>query len=176
MNGEIDLQRFRVINSQLARFSASEIRITSNALSFNMTTAAELKYAPRVCLLADDDCNLIALAGCANGQLEDLSVPFFNKMDLNNFKCTKRIPIKDKNFVQALRAAKGWDSDKKGRKAMGVYYAKQNLLLFDLSEAVLTSDKSKNYKRKPSITNYPTLYDLQNQLKPQPLQLPAQCI
>lgn len=164
----LDLSDFRIINPELATFSVSEIRVNLSTIVFNMATASELQYPSRICLLASDDGRQVAIKGCDENEFENVSIPF---IDVNTFPKPKKIIIRDRQFTKALRASMEWN-DKTGRKTCGLLYPKLRLILFDMSNAVKSSEKLCTAK-SPSLQGYPKMQEVMTRLKPKVLALPV---
>lgn len=164
----LDLSDFRIINPELATFSVSEMRVNLSSIVFNMATASELQYPPRICLLASDDGRQVAIKGCEEDELENVSIPF---IDVSAAPRPKKIVIRDRQFAKALRMSMGWN-DKAGRKTCGLFYPKLRLILFDMDNAVKSTERLST-ARAPSLQNYPKAQDVMTRLKPKILSLPA---
>lgn len=167
MSSSFNLSTFHVIIPKNLSFSTAEVRISTNAISFNIAAAAELNYPYSVCLMASEDGSQLAIKPW---DCPDESIPFCTE----EFRQSrKRIAFKDKDFVSALRAELGWN-DKRSRCANGILYRSPGILLFELDKATLIGNKNKE-KTRPKLENYPTLAQVMSTLKPRALALgPAQ--
>ena len=143
-------QSMRVIRPT-SQFSIASMQITCTTVSFNLSTASELHYPERIVILASDDG--MDLAICPWDTTSPVSIenthPFFDK---EVHPVPKRISIKDRRFVQALRKTCGWSGDKLRR--------------------VLTAQKKQQKSSLLSIADYPRFSQVAHKMKPM-LALPT---
>lgn len=163
MNQQFDFSSLHVFVPGKISFSAAELRVSTNALSFNVTAAAELNYPELICVMVADDGSYLAIKAWDE---PEYAVPFCTE----KFRETKkRICIREKNFVGALRDKLSW-TEKKSMKVNGVLYRDAGMLVFELAKAVPLGTK-KSQKGRPRIEDYPTLSDVLRSLKPHTLAL-----
>lgn len=154
------------------KFSTADMQVTCTTVSFSLSAASELHYPERVTMMTTEDGNTIALVPWEScGELgEAFSMPFFNQ---NVKPVPKRIVIREKNFVQAMRKTRGWDKDKCRRRVYGLYEPSCNAIFFNLRHAVLPSDKGSKKRQIAVLSDYPKYKDLIYHMKPVMLALPA---
>ena len=154
-----------------SNFSIANVRITCTTVSFNLNTASELHYPERVSILAAEDGSILTIVPWApNGNVGiAYAVPFFDK---SVRPTPKRITVRDKNFARRLRKTCGWDKDKLRREAYGLYDPDYNLVYFDLSNAVLASEKKQKNSLALGISDYPSFSQVVRASRPM-LALPA---
>ena len=163
-----NLADYRFISPDIA-MSTSEIRITTTSISFNITSAAELDYPERICLLVSNDGHNLAI-GPWNPNIDiALSYPFVGgTVDLTS---KRRVIIKNRDFVRMFRNANNFN-DKKARNIPGVRYRNSKTLYFDAREARHCGEKN-NRKRVLNIDDYPTFTDAIVKMQRVPFALPA---
>ena len=163
-------QSMRVIRPT-SQFSIASMQITCTTVSFNLSTASELHYPERIVILASDDG--MDLAICPWDTTSPVSIenthPFFDK---EVHPVPKRISIKDRRFVQALRKTCGWSGDKLRREAYGMYEPDYNVVYFNMSKPVLTAQKKQQKSSLLSIADYPRFSQVAHKMKPM-LALPT---
>lgn len=165
-------------------FSIANIRITCTTVSFNLNTASELHYPERVSIFAAEDGSLLTIVPwIPNGNIGiAYAIPFFDK---SVRPTPKRIIVREKNFVRRLRKTCGWDNDKLRREACGMYDPDYNLVYFDLSNAILASEKKKKDSLMFGISDYPKFSQIVRAQRPMlalptsdadPLKVPIDCV
>lgn len=163
-------QSMRVIRPT-SQFSIANIQITCTTVSFSLSTASELHYPERIVILASDDG--MDLAICPWDTTSPVSIenthPFF---DQKIRPVPKRLAIRDRRFVQALRKTCGWSGDKLRREAYGMYEPDYNVVYFNMNQAILTSQKKKQKSSLLSIADYPRFSQVVHKMKPM-LALPS---
>ena len=163
MNQQFDFSTLHVFVPGRISFSTAELRVSTSALSFNVTAAAELNYPELICVMVADDGSYLAIKAWDD---PEYAVPFCTE----KFRETKkRICIREKNFVGALRDKLSW-SGKKSMKINGVLYRDVGMLVFELAKAIPLGTKQ-TQRLRPRIEDYPTLSDVLRELKPRALAL-----
>lgn len=171
MNYGINFNNFRVIRPTKGKFSTSEMAITGTTMSFNINTAIELDYPERVVLLASDDGREVAVSPWS----PDMNIGIessFQFYDLSITPAPKRIVLRDKNMVKALRMARRWSGTERW-KASGFYIRETGVIFFDLNHATPASKKSGQQNKVLTIADYPKVTDLVRQMRPMQIALPA---
>ena len=153
------------------QFSIANMQVTCTTVSFNLSTASELHYPERIVILASDDGKNLAIWPWDVGSPVSIenTHPFFDK---SVRPTPKRISIKDKRVVRTLRQACGWDRDKQRREVYGMYEPDYGLVYFNLSSAILSSQKKQKKSSLLSISDYPRFSQVATKMKPM-LALPA---
>ena len=157
---DIILTHMHIITLSQYTFSTSEVRVTTAMLGFTLTSAAELDYPERVCLVASEDGSHLGLKVWDSSIDVSLSFPF---VDRSQADTKKLVTIRDKSFVKALRNTLGWE-DKLCRTVRGVLYKSAKMLYFDLTKATLLKDKHK--QKIASLADYPRVSEVVKVMRP----------
>ena len=167
---ELDLSQFRVLNPKLISYSTSELRVFARSLSFNQAAIIELGYPTHICLCSTYDGQQIVLKAFSERELrtvKELALPFYER---NANAPKKRISMGNKALADSVRLTMGWE-DRKAMKVKGILYPLQQLLIFDLRQAIPATQKTSLFRKVP-LTDYPKLEEVIKSIPPQVAALP----
>ena len=106
------------------------VSITTSGITFNKAVVMKLGYPRNVILLIDDHSNRLALQPC--GETEPLAAPFFKE------KKSGVISVRwnGKDLINTIVELTGWDLKKCGYRVDGFLVREENVMLFNLNEAM----------------------------------------
>lgn len=121
-------------------YSIAEVRILKNRISFNRSTASELGYPPFVKLMVSADRTQLAIKPCEKHERN--AMEFFTKKSTGE-KC-RSIAVGNKALTSLVKSGLGWSMDVT-MSAPGVRLEEENVILFDLTQAVSSTKKNESF-------------------------------
>ena len=105
------------------------LSITKNGIGFNKAAILKIDAPQYVRVLQNSEKNMIALCPCNKD--DDYAAPFAK----DGLK-TINVRWNSKDFTSTIALMVSWDGTTRGKKVVGQYYAEENMLIFDMNQAV----------------------------------------
>ena len=163
----IDLSGCHVVDPNVTSLSLAYVNIYLNRLSFNLVTAADLRYPATIEMLFHRERRMLALV--SQPTPSQTSIDFITPERLEMFKkprTQKRIVIRNDVIAKIIREIMGWNNNKQTYRAYGVRYLLENAVIFNLDDA---QPAVKGIPRKATVTEllskYPFFTDSKNTVK-----------